>query len=1598
MRRARLFFNRTWIQVGVISLLQCGIIASAAPPAWWSSGTPPVIDPSASPSSHGIANVGQAKWMAKNALEALRRLLPDVAAQVEADLVGPGKPIASWGAPATQAERDSQRAPLLLGQLKAIAAPFYQRLHVVAPAWLVSERSAYGMPDTGTHYPWTATTTDDVNKAPATIGQLKAVFSLDFAGERETGGAADGLPDLWQYRHFGNLGSLASEDPDGDGVPNSIEAEQGLDPLAKHSNGVNGDWEGLDGFLFAERWNDVPGTKLGDLFSSLVFRNQEPLGSLLSSAEIPENGGDNYGIRLRGTLRAPASGTYTFHLASDDQSELWLGASADRFTRRLIAAVDGATGYRQWNVSPRHTSAAITLQAGQEYWFEVVMKEGAGNDNLSVGWTRPGETAVEVIPGRMPDGTVVLRSYTLSSDDRDDDGLPDAWESTVGLNSGDNGRINGGDGGYADWDGDGLTNYEEWLSGGDPFQAGGNTGYVRWERWNAVSGTTVAALTSNSKFPKTPTYARQLQSGLKFAMSGDNFGQRFKGVVVPPLTGNYRFWIASDDASEFWLSSDASRLHKHRIAFLNGATSVDNFTASPSQKSAVVPLVAGQAYYYEILHKEGTGADHVSVAWNYEPLNWAAQPGATTTQSSTLGGGYGPEKALDGDTSGTTFSHTNNIANSWWQVDFGQDRAIDRVVLFNRNSYRERLSNFRISVLNSAGSEVAGQNFYEGSGNVEASMTWNLPSTATGRKVKISLLGNNNAGNGYLTLAEVQTSGWPALAERQIVASQYLKSEGAEPADLDGDSLPDAWEIQYGLSATDGGASNVNQGEYGDPDADGVPNLFEYLNGTSPTAANGEPGKLTRETWNSLAGGTVYDLVTAPAYLEPADTRDTVTAWQMGNRADWYGQRLRGILTAPATGWYTFWITGNDGCELSISPDARKFQKRPAARVGTEGYSFAPPYAGQGVILSSFDRYPSQRSAAIYLQEGSSYFLEVLHKESNLGDHVSVAWQIPGGNRELVPFTALRSFTYDIDDQDDDDLPDSWESAHGLDPLDNGCANRGVEGALGDADGDRLTNREEYLLGTDPTNADTDGDGIGDYEEARSIGSDPADADSGAGMPLVSLDGSQGSGIAGGWIVGPNGTLLSLDRRGVAGWPFTLASSGVKLLEVNATPQGNTWAGVPLALDLSIVRVSDSKRWSVGTFPLRDHEGEPTRVLAVMPWLASGAYRAEIAIRNVSETRNVRIDRVRVLGPSGVDADSNGVPDWLETRLDQANQLLTLASTSPVSPVCLEGVTGDVPKSWVDTGSSTLPLIAGIDDRWYANVALPSDGSALPLTMNFQDGSLQQPHAVAWSATNVLAGGAVTIRAGDALRLTAFPGSTPDSSAVQITGAGSTITTTADAPVARTFGSPGTFTLNATHTDAIGAVSTGSLTVNVISANFGSDFQVRADRWRDWSMSGVPFELPLEWDARIQAVELGPVSGVHKLRIATSVDEPVHLIARSETAGTVAARGTVDPYVIGDAGDTGYVEVLETLPDGTVHGRITVVADHLPPGGYVEVRVVAGGVVFSDGTTIRKLYAADFDATGVARIDVYASTGDALSSFCHETRLYTATGTMLSGY
>jgi hypothetical protein len=228
------------------------------------------------------------------------------------------------------------------------------------------------------------------------------------------------------------------------------------------------------------------------------------------------------------------------------------------------------------------------------------------------------------------------------------------------------------------------------------------------------------------------------------------------------------------------------------------------------------------------------------------------------------------------------------------------------------------------------------------------------------------------------------------------------------------------------------------------------------LMATAMTSAGGEIGKLTEERWTGITGSWISALTSNANYPDSPTTVLKIAGVEpAANAGDNYGRRLRGYLTAPQTGSYTFWIAGDDSCEFWLSTGSSASGRQKIA------------WTGSRTNPRQWDKYSTQKSALIELVQGERYYLEVLQKEGTGSDHVSIAWQRPGGAQSVIPATAIDSCEANGNDLDNDGLPDDWEVANGL-STDVSTGAQGNDGPNGDPDGDGFTNREEWLQQTSP--------------------------------------------------------------------------------------------------------------------------------------------------------------------------------------------------------------------------------------------------------------------------------------------------------------------------------------------------------------------------------------------------------------------------------------------------------------------------------------------------------------------------------------------------
>lgn len=160
-------------------------------------------------------------------------------------------------------------------------------------------------------------------------------------------------------------------------------------------------------------------------------------------------------------------------------------------------------------------------------------------------------------------------------------------------------------------------------------------------------------------------------------------------------------------------------------------------------------------------------------------------------------------------------------------------------------------------------------------------------------------------------------------------------------------------------------------------------------------------GVLLREFWTGIPGASVADLTRHPNFPGRPDGTSMPEIFEApSDWADQYGTRVRGYLHPPATGAYTFWISGNDQAELWLSPSADPARKVLVARVPV------------GTASRQWDAAPEQKSAPVRLTAGQKYYVEALQKDGTGRDNLAVGWQLPDGTLERpIPGTRLSAPT-----------------------------------------------------------------------------------------------------------------------------------------------------------------------------------------------------------------------------------------------------------------------------------------------------------------------------------------------------------------------------------------------------------------------------------------------------------------------------------------------------------------------------------------------------------------------------------------------------------
>jgi signal transduction histidine kinase len=172
-----------------------------------------------------------------------------------------------------------------------------------------------------------------------------------------------------------------------------VDTNRNLIVLQDSTGAVALNWGMEDATLQVGRLVTLEGTNCCPAFVSFPDYPYRPSGcDICSSFETPMNWGEYNFTRMRGYLHPQVTGDYTFWIASDNSSELWLSTDEMPSMVRKIASIPrfGYVDPHEWSRYPSQHSEAIPLQAGETYYIEAVQEQTTVQENLSVAWQGPG--------------------------------------------------------------------------------------------------------------------------------------------------------------------------------------------------------------------------------------------------------------------------------------------------------------------------------------------------------------------------------------------------------------------------------------------------------------------------------------------------------------------------------------------------------------------------------------------------------------------------------------------------------------------------------------------------------------------------------------------------------------------------------------------------------------------------------------------------------------------------------------------------------------------------------------------------------------------------------------------------------------------------------------------------------------------------------------------------------------------------------------------------------------------------------------------------------------------------------------------------------
>jgi hypothetical protein len=352
---------------------------------------------------------------------------------------------------------------------------------------------------------------------------------------------------------------------------------------------------GTPGRVQWEAWRGLFTDGFSELTALEYFPSKPDLTQTLYNLNAPINFDENFGAKISGFIKVPVSDSITFNITGNSKVEFYISPNQQASQMVLRAFTTGSTTEYEHNKFSTQTTQKLWLVQGQYYYFELRYVESTSTDHCKLFWKN---------------SFVSPTTWNI---------ITAAYINDIGCKATPcpprNTPCNDGNANTIDDKADGHCNCV-----GKPTTTNtciGQRSSIQRYRYDNRAGSTLNDLYTDPNFPAIPATSMQLPIiGVKSESQINNTGNLIQGYITVPVSGIYKFNVTGDDQTKFFLSSDASPANKNaNTATVTGFTGTTEHSKYTTQSTNNVTLTAGQYYYIEVNHKEGTGSEHFGVFW-----------------------------------------------------------------------------------------------------------------------------------------------------------------------------------------------------------------------------------------------------------------------------------------------------------------------------------------------------------------------------------------------------------------------------------------------------------------------------------------------------------------------------------------------------------------------------------------------------------------------------------------------------------------------------------------------------------------------------------------------------------------------------------------------------------------------------------------------------------------------------------------------------------------------------------------------------------------------------------------------------------------------